>query len=144
MEPLRLSSDIAGQDDEFKAKALIFRGRRQALLASNIANADTPGYRAMDVSFADSLRREMRAQEGSLATAPTSESAAPTMQPLTRSTLEFARYVIPAQSNLDGNSVDMDRERSAFAQNTILYQLAIASLDDEWKEFKMASSDPRR
>jgi hypothetical protein len=46
--------------------------------------------------------------------------------------------------NLDGNTVDMDHERSAFAQNAVLYQLATISLDDEWKEFRMASSDPRR
>ncbi|MBX9794117.1 MAG: flagellar basal body rod protein FlgB, partial [Burkholderiaceae bacterium] len=60
------------------------------------------------------------------------------------STLSFARFVVPTQSSLDGNTVDMDRERSAFAQNAIMYQFALNSLDDEWKEFKMASSDPRR
>lgn len=61
-----------------------------------------------------------------------------------RSTLEFAQFVQPAQTNLDGNTVDLDRERAAFAQNAILYQLAVTSLDDELKEFKQASSDPRR
>jgi len=40
--------------------------------------------------------------------------------------------------------VDMDRERASFLQNSILHQLAVASLDDELKEFKMAVSDPRR
>ena len=38
----------------------------------------------------------------------------------------------------------MDRERGGIAQNAIMYQFALNSLDDEWKEFKMASSDPRR
>ena len=48
------------------------------------------------------------------------------------------------QSNLDRNTVDMDRERGEFVRNAIICQLAVSSLDDEYKEFKMAASDPRR
>lgn len=44
--------------------------------------------------------------------------------------------------NLDGNTVDMDHERSAFAQNAVLYQLATISLDDEWKEFRRGPQIP--
>lgn len=144
MEPLRLSADALGQDDDFNAKALIFRAQRQTLLASNIANADTPGYRAMDASFADSLRRAIKAQEWSLSmAAATPGHVTSQLQRVPQSTLEFAKFVVPAQTNLDGNSVDMDRERAAIAQNAILCQFAINSLNDEWKEFKQASSDPR-
>lgn len=135
-----------GGDDDWKAKALIFRGVRQALLASNIANADTPNYKARDVSFQDSLRRELAASALGTSTPPTTGGSRIGEESLlpAQSTLSFARFIVPTQSNLDGNTVDMDRERSAIAQNAIMYQFSINSLDDEWKEFKMASSDPRR
>lgn len=148
LRPSTLSSAAsAGSDDDWKAKALIFRGKRQELLASNIANADTPNYKARDVSFKDSLQREL-ATSAKGAPAPTNTGAGSQMDTDSlipaQSTLSFARFVVPVQSNLDGNTVDMDRERSAFAQNAVMYQLATISLDDEWKEFRMASSDPRR
>lgn len=60
------------------------------------------------------------------------------------STASLVQYRQPAQSNLDGNTVDMDLERAEFAQNAILYQVALNALNDELKEFKLASSDPRR
>ncbi len=132
-------------DEDFKERALIFRAKRQELIASNIANADTPNYRAMDASFSDSLRdAEMRAAVARPALAATSPGHIALAEPSHVSTLSFARYVQPVQSNLDSNTVDMDRERGAIAQNSILYQLAVSSLDDEYKEFKQASSDPRR
>lgn len=136
---------LAPEDDDFKAKALIFRAKRQELLASNIANADTPNYKARDISFSDSLRE---ARLGLTSSGSAVQQTAPGHIALSgiaeQSTLSFARYVHPNQSNLDGNTVDMDRERGEFAQNAILYQAAVSFLDDEFKEFKMASSDPRR
>lgn len=139
------SPALGGADDDWKAKALIFRSKRQEILASNIANADTPNYKARDISFEESLRRAMLAPESepALATTASTHIGADFASPV-QSTLAFARYIVPVQSNLDGNTVDMDLERSEFAQNAILYQLAITSLDDEYKEFKMASSDPGR
>lgn len=130
-------------DDDWKAKSLLLRAQRQTLIASNIANADTPNYRAQDIDFSAALEQAAR----SLPTPPltaTSPQHLSTDVGVQRSTLEFARFVQPMQTNLDGNTVDLDRERAAFAQNAILYQLAVTSLDDELKEFKQASSDPRR
>ena len=86
----------------FNAQALTLRSERQRLLASNIANADTPGYVARDFDFARALKDATASQAGGAA----------------RSGAEAAlRYAAPAQTNLDGNSVDMDRERAAFAHN---------------------------
>ena len=119
---------------DFHSQALMLRAERQRLIASNIANADTPGYQARDFDFATALRA---------ATGNGGGIAADVMQPGGRPNTAL-RYVVPTQTNLDSNTVDMDRERSAIAQNAIMYQFSINSLDDEWKEFKMASSDPRR
>ncbi len=130
-------------DDDWKATALVFRGQRQALIASNIANADTPGYQARDITFSAALDQASRANPTPpLATTSPGHLAQELVAP--RSTLQFAQYAVPSQTSLDSNTVDMDRERGAFAQNSILHQLAVASLDDELKEFKMAVSDPRR
>lgn len=131
------------QDDDWKATALVFRGQRQMLIASNIANADTPGYKAQDISFSAALEQASRTSP----TAPMATTSPGHLAPdlvAPRSTMQFAQYALQSQSSLDGNTVDMDRERASFAQNSILHQLAVASLDDELKEFKMAVSDPRR
>ena len=144
METLRLagsgSSRSATADDDFNARVLHARGQRQVLLASNIANADTPGYKALDIDFKEALRSVTRPTMG---LASTSTAHLP-IKELPQSTLAFARYARASQPSLDGNTVDMDRERATFAQNSILYRFAVSNLDDEYKEFKAASSDPRR
>ena len=111
---------------DFHSQALMLRSERQRLIASNIANADTPGYQARDFDFAQALRRATQATGGAalgqagplgqgiaadvMATAG-SGRAAPTL-----------RYATPSQTSLDNNSVDMNRERGAFAENAIRYE----------------------
>ena len=130
-------------DDDWKATALVFRGQRQALIASNIANADTPNYQARDISFSAALEDASRVRPAApMATTSPGHLAPSLVAP--RSTLQFAQHALQSQTGLDSNTVDMDRERASFAQNSILHQLAVASLDDELKEFKMAITDPRR
>jgi flagellar basal-body rod protein FlgB len=107
---------------DFQTQALVLRAERQRLIASNIANADTPGYVARDMDFARALRE---------ATGQASAVAAKISQPGHIPLAGGARaepqllYTRPAQSNLDGNSVDMDRERAAFADNTVKYEATL-------------------
>lgn len=96
----------------FNAQALTLRSERQRMLASNIANADTPGYVARDFDFARALKDATASQ----ATA-TSASAVRGEAVL--------RYSAPSQTNLDSNSVDMDRERAAIAENALKYDAAL-------------------
>ena len=91
----------------FQTEALVMRSERQRMIASNIANADTPGYVARDFDFAKALREATSG--GGVADS-------------TRRAGAMLRYAAPAQTNLDGNSVDMDRERAAFADNTVKYE----------------------
>lgn len=132
-------------EDEWKARALVFRGQRQAVLAANLANADTPGYRARDASFAQALQGATGAA-GALGMNTTSAAhARGAAVAIPRSTLDFAatlQPVAPVQPRLDGNTVEPDRERGAFVSNSVLYQFALSLVDDELKEFRMASSDP--
>ena len=107
---------------DFQTQALVLRAERQRLIASNIANADTPGYVARDMDFARALR-----EATGLATAV----AAPATQAGHIPIAGGARgepqllYTRPAQNNLDGNSVDMDRERAAYADNTVKYEATL-------------------
>ena len=91
----------------FQTEALVLRSERQRLIASNIANADTPGYVARDFDFARALSDATAASDAGTAA---------------RRGAAMLRYAAPAQTNLDGNSVDMDRERAAFADNTVKYE----------------------
>jgi flagellar basal-body rod protein FlgB len=100
----------------FQAEALRLRGERQAVLASNIANADTPNYKAVDFDFASALKAATSGAPG------TGASDGPTML-----------YRQPAQASLDGNSVEMDAERAQFAENTIRYEAALRFLNHQIK-----------
>ena len=112
----------------FQGNALLLRADRQRVLASNIANADTPGYKARDFDFAKVLAQAtsasaaqgqshpVRSQSGHLGA--TAGSA--------RSTAELAlNYRNPEQASLDGNSVELDRERANFADNSVRYEATL-------------------
>lgn len=112
---------------DFQAQALQLRSERQRLVASNIANADTPGYQARDMDFAKTLR----AATGSLAAASTVAvsdarhiGGAGTGPRGGRVGSELL-YATPAQTNLDRNTVDMDRERASFADNAVKYEATL-------------------
>jgi len=99
---------------EFQTQALLLRAERQRMLAGNIANADTPGYQAQDFDFASALRNATSAAQAQ------TQRASPTE--LAQST---ARFALQAQTSLDSNGVDMDRERAAFADNSLRYEATL-------------------
>lgn len=131
-------------DDEWQNRALLLRAHRQSVLATNIANADTPGYRALEFDFPEAMRSAQKAFNcPKLVTSSEGHAESNSLAPVA-STLDFIRYARPAQTSLDSNSVDMNRERASFAQNTILYQLALKSVEEESSDMNLATSDPMR
>jgi flagellar basal-body rod protein FlgB len=113
---------------EFQTQALVLRAERQRLIASNIANADTPGYVARDMDFARALR-EATGQAAAVAPAATQ---ARHLQVAGGARAESQLlYAQPAQANLDRNSVDMDRERAAFADNTVKYEATLRFINGQ-------------
>jgi flagellar basal-body rod protein FlgB len=100
---------------DFQAQALVLRSERQRLIASNIANGDTPGYVARDFDFARALRDATSVQAPGPQQAGTAAMRAQTT----------LRYATPSQTNLDNNSVDMDRERAAFADNSVKFEATL-------------------
>jgi flagellar basal-body rod protein FlgB len=113
---------------DFQARALGLRSERQRLIASNIANADTPGYVARDVDFAQALRDATGAGQPAARLAASAPGHIATGggggggSGLGLSTLTYA---MPSQTNLDRNTVDMDRERASFVDNTVKYEATL-------------------
>lgn len=104
----------------FHPAALLLREKRSTILASNIANADTPGYKARDLDF----RQALQAAQSSM---NQTENAQKSMN-------DFVKYRVPFQPDTgDGNSVDMQHEKMAFAQNALQYQMSLKIVDGRFK-----------
>lgn len=102
--------------------ALGLRARRLDLLASNIANAATPNFKARDVDFG----RALAAAEGTGALATT--TALHMAQPGGGSPRK-AGYRVPVQPSLDGNTVELATEQTLFAENAVRYRASLAFVD---------------
>lgn len=92
--------------------ALEVRGQRMGVLASNIANASTPGFKARDIDFQQAL---------SAATAPGGLGD--------NGLASATKYRVPLQPSLDGNTVDLSTEQTAFAENAVQYQTTLSFLN---------------
>ena len=110
---------------DFQGQALQLRSERQRLIASNIANADTPGYIARDMDFAKTLKAATGTlpAAGALATSHTGHLG--TGGAGGAKVAGELLYATPSQTNLDRNTVDMDRERASFADNAIKYEATL-------------------
>lgn len=118
----RLDTDIG-----FHQTALNVRAYRQQLLASNIANADTPNYKAKDVDFKAALGGALEGRLGHMALASTSTRH---LQGEATHPLDgLALFRKEQQSSVDGNTVNMDVERSAFTENAVHYEASITFIN---------------
>jgi len=114
--------DRIGEDLGFFQTAINLRQQRQEVLAANIANADTPNYKARDFDFSSALQDVMTERMRLADTKLTLTS--PRHIPGAAASGDSAEllYRQPLQPSLDGNTVDMDVERVQFADNTMRYQ----------------------
>ncbi len=113
--------------------ALRLRAQRNELLASNIANADTPNYKARDIDFAGALKA---ARGESLDLATTSDLHRRAWH--TGPGGQEALFRVPHQYTLDGNTVETDVEQAEFAENALQYRAALAFLDGHIRTLKYA------
>jgi flagellar basal-body rod protein FlgB len=116
----RLTSSL-----DFHGQALSLRSERQRLIASNIANADTPGYVARDMDFSTALRQATGQMQGTpqLSSSQPGHIGGPTGA--AGAAQANLVYSAPSQTNLDRNTVDMDRERASFADNSVRYEATL-------------------
>lgn len=121
-------------DDVFRfhQQALELRSYRQQLLASNIANADTPGYKARDIDFASTLQAALGG--GSQAAAPVATAPGHLAGDSTGMVSERqVLYRTPTQPSADGNTVEMDAERAQFADNAVRMEASLTFLNGQIK-----------
>ncbi|MBV7487067.1 flagellar basal body rod protein FlgB [Bordetella sp. BOR01] len=120
--------DRLNEDFRFYQQAISLRAQRQEVLSSNIANADTPNYKARDFNFQAAMQgaldARMRLPDTHLAL--TSARHIPG-KAATPNPVEML-YRLPYQPSADGNTVDMDAERVQFADNTLHYQSSLQML----------------
>lgn len=100
--------------------ALALRSQRLSLLASNIANAATPGYKARDINFSEAMER---VSAGSSTRDAAEESVA---------------YRIPTSASLDGNTVELSTEQTLFAENALQYRSTLAFIEGRVSTIKRA------
>jgi flagellar basal-body rod protein FlgB len=104
--------DLIDRQLGIHATALRLRSQRLDILAGNIANAATPGYKARDLDFKAAL-----AQAGNASDTQTGASTSAAM-----------RYRVPVQASLDGNTVELATEQTAFAENAVNYRASLSFL----------------
>ena len=126
---------------EFQSKALVLRAERQRVIASNIANADTPGYAARDINFKDAMATALgnggQLQSSNSATAPSgltnSRHMALTSEFGSLGGAAGAAYTVQTQPSADSNSVDLDRERANFVDNSVRYEATLRFINGHSK-----------
>lgn len=109
----------------FQSRALVLRAERQRLIASNIANADTPGYVSRDFNFRQAMEQAMdhkhNAQTNIKSTHHT-HARHLALQVREGQIGQALAYAPVTQPSMDSNTVDLDRERSNFTDNAVRYE----------------------
>lgn len=126
--------DRLDQTLDFASQALALRTQRQSILAGNIANADTPGYQARDIPFAATLKRAVSSAAARVEGVPLRLTSAGHIAGKSQPSQPInLMYRVPDQPSADGNTVDMDRERVAFSENSVKYQTDLTYLSNQIK-----------
>ena len=117
----------------FNQKALGLRAARQELLSGNIANADTPGFKARDFNFSrarQNARSSQQVKTFSLATTVSRHISSTDFRSITSVPKQ---YRVPQQPSIDGNTVDMDTERMQFMDNAIRYDAGLTFISGQFR-----------
>lgn len=131
-------SDKLDREFGFQQVALSLLNKRQNILASNVANADTPGYLARDIDFTSQLRQAISRNDSAQPLALTLTSGQHIAGRAPASDEALLLYRIPDQPSADGNTVDMDRERANFLDNSMKYQSGLTILSAQIKNMMSA------
>ena len=131
---------------DIHAKALVLRAERQRVIASNIANADTPGYVARDINFKEALTQMTQSSgselpgagnrldlNGSTATTNARHFALTSSSNSQLTGSSALAYATQSQPSLDSNSVDLDRERANFVDNSVRYESTLRFINGQSK-----------
>jgi flagellar basal-body rod protein FlgB len=127
------------------AQALTLEAKRTELLAANMANADTPNYKARDIDFKAAMAaagggNSFSTRGGTLAVASTNAAHLPAsgVDSADAGLGANLKYRVPMAPSLDGNTVDTQLEQAAFAENSVRYQATLTFLNARLKELMTA------
>jgi flagellar basal-body rod protein FlgB len=115
-------------------QALMVQGQRMGVLAANLANADTPGFKARDIDFAAVLSQNLG--ETALPLAAT-DAAHITLGSPDSPTADM-KYRNPYQASLDGNTVEMPVEQAAFSETNVRFQASLNFINGEISDMTLA------
>ena len=118
-------------------RSLAVNRQRLEVVASNLANAETPGFKARDVDFRSAMRK---AEAGSV-TLRTTQSGH--ISNTADAASAAVRYRTASQPSLDGNTVDSDKEKAAFAEASTRYQASLTFLSQRIKGLRLAITGNR-
>ncbi|GAB3184621.1 flagellar basal body rod protein FlgB [Hydrogenophaga aquatica] len=125
---------------EFFSQSLQLRAHRQQVIASNIANADTPGYVARDFNFQAALQDAAGSGQAGMKAGGANMLAGSDKRHLrtalgSEGSVDRVRmaYTVQTQPSLDGNSVDMDQQRANFTDNAIHYESTLRFINGHVK-----------
>jgi flagellar basal-body rod protein FlgB len=125
----------------FHQTALRVRAQRQELLAANIANADTPNYKARDLDFSSAMSQAMAGTNTTNSKLALSQSAQLNLtgpNQNSNNTESAALYRRVTQGSVDGNTVDMDVERNQFVDNSLRYEASLTLINAQLKKMLAA------
>lgn len=117
----------------FDREALSLRARRQEVLAANIANADTPNYKARDIDFSSQLTKAVEQGRASQPMALNTTSSRHLHGEASEMPDSGLLFRMPTQSSIDGNTVEMDAERVNFAENALRYEFSLTRVSSKIK-----------
>jgi flagellar basal-body rod protein FlgB len=122
----------------FQGQALQLQAERGRVLASNIANADTPNYKARDFDFQQALAAATRSTSATAPVAQARTNPAHLAGAAGAASAPPLLYRAPLQSAVDGNTVDLDVERANFAENSVRYEASLRFLNGQIKQMMSA------
>jgi flagellar basal-body rod protein FlgB len=132
MDILKLAG---GSIDIFK-KILDFRLERQNLISSNIANMNTPNYKSVDISFDEQMKTAMDSSSGNVLKNTHKGHLPAGIKEIEKTKSELIVDTTP--SGLDGNNVDLDKEVTKMAENTIMYNTVALLILKKFEGLKYA------
>lgn len=122
----------------FHQEALNLRARRQEVLSSNVANADTPNFKARDFDFGSKLTEAVERGRQSMSMSMSTTSSRHLSGDAHSAGESDLMYRTPNQTSLDGNTVEMDVERVNFADNAMRYEANLTILGSKIKSLLSA------
>lgn len=115
-------------------RSLHIAARRAQLIASNLANADTPNYKARDIDFRAALDNARNGQNP----LPLMRTASDQLPGTAGNDQAQVEYRVPAAPSLDGNTVDTEMEQGAYAQNSLRYEADLTFISSQIRTLREA------